>query len=173
MGVMIDIELVERCPAAIRRKVTSTLLFVLLSISAGGCSESDWVIPYPPGGTPSKLWSDDPRTRGWEGVVVFYSIDAYGHVDAKIVSADRRHRFAARGEFWNENQQGEKFRAYKGEDLTPILAVRFGEKEERYIAGYDYSGHGRSLKLYEPAAHDEKPRHPSTTPAAGLPGPGG
>jgi len=166
MSVVNDIRLAARRAAAQR---ASALLLLILCISAGGCSESDWVIPYPPGGTPSKLWSADTRTRGWDGVVIFYSLYGDGHVGAKIVSADRRHCFAARGEFWNEDEQGEKFRAYQGENLTPILAVRFGEKEERYVPGYDYSMHGRSLKLYDPAAA----QHPSTAPAATLRAPGG
>jgi len=96
MGVMSDSKLVNRRAATIRGKVASTLILVLLSVGAVGCAESSWVIPYPPGGTASKLWSADPRTRGWNGVVVYYVVYS-DHIAAKIRESDGRRGFDARG----------------------------------------------------------------------------
>jgi hypothetical protein len=133
------------------RVLLSMIMLLLLVTGVGGCAESSWVIPYPPGEKPSKLWTEDPRTRGWGGVVVYYNLYGDGSIEAKVRSTDGRHGFNAWGDFWNETKNGERSAQYMGENVTPVTAVRFGEREERYLDGGVSSVEGRSLIPFEPA----------------------
>jgi hypothetical protein len=135
-------------------------LLPLLCTLAAGCAESSWIIPYPRTQTPSKLWTTDPRTRGWDGVEARYILFGDGHVDADIRSFDGHHHLKARGESWYENEQGQRFTAYRGSDVSPVWVVRFDGREERYVAGNVSTGRGRALKPFTP------PTTPPTRPAA-------
>jgi len=104
-------------------------VFVIIAASATGCVESYWKIPYPPGARPSKLWTADPRTAGWNGVEVEYALLTHGGVEADVRSADGRHEFKQRGESWYEDDHGKPPRTYEEQK---ILVVRFDGREERY-----------------------------------------
>jgi len=104
--------------------------FQLLSLLLlGGCAESMWIVPYPPGERPSRLWTDDFRTRGWNGVQVEYFLFGNDEVEAEVRSTDHKHKFTVRGTCWTENDKGEKCDAYPD---GHFLAVKFGAKVERY-----------------------------------------
>jgi hypothetical protein len=138
------------------RALARHLLPLLCFISAG-CAESAWIIPYPRTQAPSKLWSTDPRTRGWDGVEARYILYGDGHVDADIRSFDGHHHFKARGQSWYENKQGERFTAYFGPDTSPVFTVRFDGREERYLGGDVSTNRGRALKLFTPATPLSRP----------------
>jgi hypothetical protein len=125
----------------------------LILLCVVGCVESSWVIPHPRTAAPSKLWTTDPRTRGWNGVEALYDLYGDGHVEAHIRSFDGHHRFKARGESWYENEQGQRFTTFLSPDLSPVFVVRFDHREERYLAAAPGTGtnRGRALNLFRPA----------------------
>jgi len=120
---------------------------VAVAFLLGGCAESNWIIPGSASDAPSKMWSQDPRTRGWDRVIAEYALMGDGSVHAYVHSADRPHQFWASGVSWYENERGDRFDSY--ETRPPFWVVRFGDQEERYRPG-DYStGRGRALLLAE------------------------
>ena len=98
-------------------------------LAAAGCAESMWIVPFPAGERPSRLWSADARTQRWNAVQVEYSILGRGEIDAEVRSADHCHHFTVRGEYWYETENGERSDAYAQRDF---LVVKFDGKQERY-----------------------------------------
>ena len=135
-------------------RCTFFIPLVLLSITSGGCSESDWVIPLQRADAPSKLWTDDPRTHDWNGVVVEYGLRwvliGEGGVDALVRSRDGRHRFHAHGSVWYENAKGERVDSDISDDL--IMVLEFDGRQERYFPGDKTSMRGRALILTKAGA---------------------
>lgn len=126
------------------------LIFLVLYLGISGCAVSGWVIPLMPDDRPSRIWSDDPRTSGWNGVIAEYSLMGDDRsVHAVVRSSDGQHRFKAKGRWWYENERGERI-TFASED--DILTVCFGEREERYLGGNYTSMYGRQLILVGPGA---------------------
>jgi hypothetical protein len=131
-------------------RLLAFVTFAALCGGAAGCAESNFIIPLRAGDAPSKFWTDDPGTRGWNGVVVEYAIFGDGHVDALVRSRDGRHRFKARGRHWYENPNGERSDAYLSDDQ--MWVVQFDGREERYFGGDTTSMRGRALILTKAGA---------------------
>jgi hypothetical protein len=128
-------------------RATALSLPLLVSL-LGGCAESNFIIPYPPGEEPSRLWSNDPRTRGWDGVIVEYALYGDGSVGADVHSAEGRHHFKETGRSWYENQRGERFDS-AGDDR--LFVASFHGQEERYRCGKRMDVDRGVMTVYPPA----------------------
>jgi hypothetical protein len=126
----------------------TALCLPLLATLLGGCAESNFIVPYPPGEEPSRLWSNDPRTRGWNSVIVEYALYGDGSVVADVHSSDGRHHFKETGQSWNESQRGERFRSA---DNDRLFVVSFHGREERYRSGKRMDVGQGVMTVYPPA----------------------
>jgi len=127
---------------------TATLCLPLLVSLLGGCVESNFIVPYPSGEEPSRLWTNDPRTQGWNGVIVEYALYGDGGVVADVRSVDGRYHFKESGRSWHENERGERFNS-SSEEL--LFVVSFGEREERYRVGKRMDVDRGVMTVYPPA----------------------
>jgi hypothetical protein len=70
-------------------------LWPFLGLAIIGCCESNFTVPYAPYEPPSKMWTGDPRTQGWNGVIAEYCVQGDGGIEAIVHSPDGRLGFVA------------------------------------------------------------------------------
>jgi hypothetical protein len=92
---------------------------------------------------------------------VEYALLTHGGVDATVTSGDGKHRLKEHGNFWHENDLGERFASY---EAGRLLVVEFDGRQERYRFASPPGAAWGHLVLVEAKAPDSQPMASTGTP---------
>ena len=125
-----------------------------------GCVESTFLVPYPSGQLSSKLWTTDPRTKGWDSVHVEYWFLTHpeGTVKAVVSSGDGKHCFAEKGSVnFYQHADGHMYNY----DSHGMSVLTFHGKSERYQFATNHEKLDRNWMLVLPdTAQSTQPSGP-------------